>query len=103
LGALPHTPEKLAVAVNLVEIYKLAYRFNAVINYDPASEAPWFRYTDELGVEHEVWFEDVRSIEAKYRVAKDFNLKGIGWWNYINDPYGFPQSWPILAGIFDVK
>jgi spore germination protein len=99
---LPHTPEKIAVPVNLVEIYNLAYRFHAVINYDPAAQSPWFRYIDEQGLEHEVWFEDARSIEAKYKANKDFNLRGIGWWSYVNEPYGFPQSWPILGEMFEV-
>jgi spore germination protein len=100
---LPDTPENLAVPVNLVEVYDLAYRFHAVIRYDPVSEAPWFRYTDERNQQHEVWFEDARSVEVKYLLSKSLGLKGVGWWSYVNEPYGFPQNWPVLSGIVQVS
>ncbi|MGE5582582.1 MAG: LysM peptidoglycan-binding domain-containing protein [Bacillota bacterium] len=100
---LPHTPEKLAVPVNLIEVYDLAYRHNARINYDNTAEAPWFRYTDGQGVTHEVWFEDARSFEAKYRTTKEFDVRGAGWWSYVNEPYGFPQNWPLMGELFMVK
>lgn len=100
---LPDTPDNLAVPVNLVEVYPLAYRFRATINYDPVAQAPWFRYTDASGVNHEVWFEDARSINIKYDTANEYNLRGIGWWSYINEPYGFPQNWPIMAEKFIVR
>lgn len=99
---LPDTPETQASALNLVDVYTLAYRFGAVINYDPVAQSPWFRYTDEQGTQHEVWFEDVRSVQAKYQLAREFNLRGVGYWGYVNEPYGFPQNWPILAEIFNV-
>ncbi len=100
---LPDTPENLAVPVNLVEVYPLAYRFQANINYDPVAQAPWFRYTDASGVNHEVWFEDARSINVKYDTAIEYNLRGVGWWSYINEPYGFPQNWPIMEEKFIVR
>lgn len=100
---LPDTPENLAVPVNLVEVYPLAYRFRARINYDPTAQAPWFRYTDASGASHEVWFEDLRSIDVKYDTATEYNLRGVGWWSYINEPYGFPQNWLIMDEKFTVR
>ncbi len=100
---LPDTPESSAVPVDLMEVYDLAYRFHAVIHYDPISDAPWFRYTDERNRQHEVWFEDARSMEAKYRLSKALNLKGVGWWSYVNEPYGFPQNWPFLNEILQIS
>ncbi len=100
---LPDTPENVAVPVNLVEVYSLAYRFRASINYDPVAQAPWFRYTDASGANHEVWFEDARSIDVKYNTTIEYNLRGIGWWSYINEPYGFPQNWPIMDEKFIVN
>lgn len=100
---LPHTPEKLAVPVNLVEVYDLAYRYQANINYDTNAQSPWFRYTDDQNIGHEVWFEDARSMQAKYETTQDYNLGGVGWWSYINEPYGFPQNWPVLTDIFNIR
>ncbi len=100
---LPQTPERPAVPVNLVAVYNLAANAGATINYDAVAQSPWFRYYDPQGVQHEVWFEDARSIEAKYLVNKEFGVRGLGWWSYINEPYGFPQSWSILNEYFNVR
>ena len=100
---LPHTPESLATPVNLVDVYNLAYNANAVINYDPITQSPSFRYTDPQGIQHEVWFEDVRSMQAKYELARELNLRGVGWWSYLNEPYGFPQNWVILNQMFNIS
>jgi spore germination protein len=99
---LPNSPENPAVPVDLVFVYGLAFRNNAAINYDPEAQSPWFTYTDTEGVGHEVWFEDSRSMTAKYKVTREFNLRGVGWWSYINEPYGFPQNWPIMEERFHV-
>jgi spore germination protein len=99
---LPDTPENWAATLNLVNVYDLAYRYGAVINYDPVAQSPWFRYSDENGVPHEVWFEDARSVRAKYALARELGLKGVGYWCYTNDPYGFSQNWPLLTEFFTV-
>jgi len=99
---LPDTPESQASAVSLNNVYTIAYQYGAVIQYDQVAQSPWFRYTNEQGTEHEVWFEDARSVRAKYLLAREFNLRGVGYWGYVNEPFGFPQNWPILAEIFNV-
>lgn len=99
---LPDTEATRATAVNLVEVYNLAYRFGATINFDPVAQSPWFRYTNDQGVDHEVWLEDARSVQAKYELAQSLGLRGVGYWAYGNHPYGFPQNWPILTQRFNV-
>lgn len=100
---LPDTPENVAVPLNLVEVYSLAFRFNASINYDTVAQSPWFRYTDATGVSYEVWFEDARSFNVKYDTTNEYNLRGVGWWSYVNEPYGFPQNWPLMDEKFSVR
>jgi spore germination protein len=100
--ALPDTPETVAATVNLNAVYDLAYNFNANINFNLTAQSPWFNYTDTAGIRHEVWFEDVRSVRAKYQLAREFNLRGVGFWSPSNEPYGFPQNWPVLGEIFEV-
>jgi spore germination protein len=99
---LPDTPENLAVALNLVEIYDLAFERGSSINCQQTTESPWFRYINAGGIEHEVWFEDARSVRAKYELILEFNLRGVGYWSYINEPYGFPQNWALLRDLFTV-
>ena len=47
----------------------------AAIRFDPRAQAPWFRYVDGQGREHEVWFEDARSIRAKLALAAELCKK----------------------------
>ena len=67
------------------------------IQYDQQSQAPWFRYTDEYGGGHEVWFEDARSIQAKLALVPEYGLDGVGYWN-LNRP--FPQNWRVLNALY---
>jgi spore germination protein len=99
---LPDTPENTAATVNLNAVYALAYKFNAAIEYDRTAQSPWFNYTDAAGARHEVWFEDVRSVQAKYQLARDSNLGGVGFWSPGNEPYGFAANWAVLSEIFNI-
>ena len=62
-------------------------------------EAPWLRYFQD-GVEHEVWFEDARSIQAKLNLAFDYSLYGVGYWN-LDRP--FPQNWVVVNAMADIR
>ncbi|HBE78845.1 MAG TPA: hypothetical protein DDW65_13870 [Firmicutes bacterium] len=97
---LPFTPGSSAKAVNLVDVYDVARRFGATIDYDPVAESPNFHYTYETGNEHVVWFEDSRSVRAKYAGARNFGLGGVGFWSGLNSPYGFHQNWVIFNEMF---
>lgn len=77
----------------------LARRFGAEIQYDPVSQAPWFRYR-EGGEDHEVWFEDARSAQAKLTLAAENGLLGIGLWNLMRL---FPQLYLILNARYVIQ
>jgi spore germination protein len=100
---IPQTPERLAATVDLVNVYTLATDYNAAIQYDTTSQAPWFRYTDTGGQQHEVWFDDARSVTVKYQTAQEFGLRGVGFWSPINQPYGFTANWLIFDERFNVS
>ena len=44
------------------------------------AQAPYFHYWRD-GIEHEVWFEDARSIQAKFKLLKELQLRGISYWH----------------------
>lgn len=77
----------------------LARRFNAAIQYDERAQAPWFRYTDGEGREHEVWFEDARSVRAKLELIGEYGLAGVGYWNLMRP---FPQNWLVLDAFYTI-
>nr|WP_258871017.1 glycosyl hydrolase family 18 protein [Halobacillus trueperi] len=58
----------------------LFLKHESEIHYDFTSSSPWFRYKDRTGKTHEVWFEDSRSLLAKYRLVKEYNIAGMGCW-----------------------
>lgn len=60
----------------------LAKQENAVLQYDAKVQAPYFEYTDDAGIAHQVWFEDVRSFEPKYNLAKEFGVGGLLPWKF---------------------
>ena len=37
-------------------------------------------YEDDEGKEHIVWFEDARSIQAKFQLVQRLGLRGVGFW-----------------------
>ncbi len=71
---------------------------NAEIIFDRESQTPYFYYT-ENGRSHVVWFEDVRSIDAKLRLADRYNLTGIGYWSIM---FPFAQNWALLATSYNI-
>ncbi len=97
---LPYTEGTKASSVNLMEVMDLARRYRAEIHYDPVAQSPNLPYVNDAGKEHIVWFEDARSVTAKYRLARDFDLRGVGFWSSKNVPYGFPQNWVIFPEMF---
>lgn len=71
--------ESKALTIGHVEALQIAIRNNAEIKFDPIARSPYFHYTSE-GVEHEVWFEDVRSLYDKFNLVKEFGLRGLSYW-----------------------
>ena len=82
------------------EALALARRHGAEIRYDETAQAPWFRYTAAGGREHEVWFEDARSSYAKFRLAAEKGLQGVGLWNLMRPA---PQTYLALHGGFEIE
>ena len=88
-----------ARALSPKQAIELARERNAAISYDTKSQAPYFNYWLD-GKEHVVWFEDARSIDAKFQLIKELGLRGISYW-HIGFP--FPQNWLLLNELFQVK
>lgn len=92
--------ETRAISISNQYAVALAARYRAEIQYDERAQTPWFRYLDENGREHEVWFEDARSIFAKLQLIQEYGLKGAGYWNLMRP---FPQNWVILNALFSIQ
>lgn len=98
---LPFVPGgEYARALSPQAAIELAKERNVVIEYDYEDQAPHFNYFDDEGNEHKVWFEDARSIQAKFDLLKELNLRGISYWK-LGLP--FPQNWLLIEGNFEVR
>lgn len=97
---LPYREGNRATSISNQYAVELAARYYASIRYDEKAQSPWFRYVDEQGREHEVWFEDARSIQAKLNLALEYGLYGVGYWNLMRP---FPQNWLVLNALFHIR
>ncbi len=91
--------ESRARSISNSEAVDIARRYGAEILFDEVSMAPHFNYTAEDGKEHEVWFEDVKSIYAKFNLIKNYGLRGAGYWNLMRP---FQQNWSLLNAMFNI-
>ena len=53
------------------------------IRFDETAWSPYLRYW-QYGIQHEIWFEDVRSIQGKFDPIREYGLLGAGYWQLMN-------------------
>ena len=87
-----------ARTIGNVEAVQIAIEKNAEIFFDERAMSPYFHYW-ENGEEHEVWFEDVRSMQAKFELIKEYGLNGAGYWQIMRL---FRANWLLLDWQFDI-
>lgn len=97
---LPYKEGTAARTVSNTGAVRLALNENAAIKYDEKAQSPFFNYYDDNRRQHEVWFEDARSINAKLRLAHEYGLAGVSYWTI--GRY-FPQNWLVLRSLYDVR
>lgn len=61
-----------------------AANYGVIIQFDELAQCPFYYYTDAQGVEHVVWFDDARSMDAKFRLIPEYDLRGAGIWQVMN-------------------
>lgn len=74
--------------------------YQSAVHYDEKAAAPRFRYVDNKGILHEVWFEDPRSLLAKFRLVGQYGLGGMGCWHL---GLTMPQTEKMLLEEFTVQ
>ncbi len=91
-------PEKVLLGVNLYgydwnvtaggrpvsrrydETLELMGRPDAQVRFDEAAGESVLTYTDEAGQRHELWFSDARSVQLRWELAVELELRGIALW-----------------------
>lgn len=97
---IPYKPGTIGTAISNQRAVETAMKHQAAIHYSEQDRSPYFRYTDEQGRTHEVWFEDVRSMSEKMVLVREFGLQAIGAWQLT---LGFnPGPW-LLRKFFTIR
>ncbi|HBI04404.1 MAG TPA: spore gernimation protein, partial [Paenibacillaceae bacterium] len=92
--------ESWAKSISPQQAIALALRYNVAIQYDSVAQSPFFNYIDEQGRRHVVWFDDARSIQAKFDLVKELGIRGFFYWVLGRD---FPQNWLLVEDNFVVR
>ena len=85
-----------AKTISNLEAVQIAIDHGAEIQFDETAQSPYFHYWED-GIEHEVWFEDVRSLKAKFDLIREFDLSGAGYWQFMNY---FRVNWLLMQTMF---
>lgn len=81
------------------EALSTASRYGSIVKYDREAQSPFFNYYDRDRKEHIVWFEDARSVRAKFLTAVEYGLRGVSYWVLGES---FPQNWQVLDNMFNI-
>ena len=90
--------ETKARTIGNVEAVQIAAANGAEILFDERAQSPYF-YSEADGIRHEVWFEDVRSMQAKFDLIEEYALNGAGYWQIMRL---FRANWELLADRFEI-
>lgn len=88
-----------AVTIGYERAIATALRYHAEVSYDPVSMAPYIEYMDENEREHVIWFEDVRSMQEKFKLIQEYRFFGGGYWNLMRF---FRANWLLQTSMFMV-
>lgn len=95
--------ETKATSIGNIQAVRIAIEQGAAIRFDDVARSPFFTYQqagEEAVVEHEVWFEDVRSLQGKFDLIREFGLGGCGYWQIMR---WFAANWKLLYQNFYIE
>jgi spore germination protein len=74
---------------------KLGAENNGTFGYDAVSQSPYLNYTKD-NEEHQVWFENPQSLQAKFDMMKRQQVRGFAVWRL-----GFEgkEFWPVIKNL----
>lgn len=87
-----------ATTIGNIQAIDIAARNNGEILYDDTAQSPYFGYWKD-GIEHVVWFEDVRSIQKKLQLVIENQLLGATYWNLMRY---FRPNWLLLHSMAEI-
>lgn len=81
-----------ATVIGNIQAVQIAIEQGIPIQFDTTAQSPFYRYTND-NTTHEVWFEDVRSMNSTFDLINEYGLRGAGYWNLMRL---FRANWLLL-------
>ncbi|MGB8956330.1 MAG: glycosyl hydrolase family 18 protein [Tumebacillaceae bacterium] len=82
-----------ARALSYEAVERLRNQHKSVVSFHPTFKVPHLTYADGKGQQHEVWYENARSISLKLDLVRKYGLGGIIFWRLgLEDP----AAWGVL-------
>lgn len=76
---LPYQPNVSPTPLSSMEAIALAWKHHVSIRRDRLGGFPWFRYTDNFGLEHQVHFQDPVSLLSQLNIVENYSLYGLSF------------------------
>ncbi len=92
-----------ATLLSLDSALSLAKQNNAIIQFDTASQTPFFTYNAQstgIPIEHIVWFVDARTMDESMKIITSRGLNGCGIWSIMK--YA-PQVWTVINTQYEIE
>ncbi|WP_419880966.1 LysM peptidoglycan-binding domain-containing protein [Peribacillus sp. B-H-3] len=81
-------PSNKTAASSMLRAQNRAIEEKSDIHYDLKAASPWYQYWPKKK-QHDVWYEDIRSITAKYQLMDEYEIAGTTFWRLGLE---FPQN-----------
>ena len=81
-----------ATGLTYSDVGKLVARYSPELEWDSNARSPHFHY-ESSGREHEIWFENARSVGEKIKLADETGLAGVAFWRLGGED---PKLWETI-------
>jgi spore germination protein len=98
-GELEKAPYSLSLNAAII----FAYDLSATVQFDETSQTPYYQYQTIFSstvIDQIVWFIDVRSINALFKLIIEKNLAGSGIWNIM---IYYQQIWTLIISQYEIE
>lgn len=100
---LQDNPDNYSAVMSYARAKEFKHFKKTQCKFDDYAKEPWCWYIDpKTKIEHQVWFENEKSIGIKYDFANQQDFKGVAIWvlGYDKD---YPELWNLMKDKFEKK
>jgi spore germination protein YaaH len=92
-------PDSYSAVISYARAKEMKEFKKSQCKFDEVAKQPWCWYTDKDNVDHQVWFENEKSIGIKFDFVKQHDLSGVAIWVLGYDK-NYPELWDVMKNKF---